>query len=265
MHPFRTTPIALALLTSHVASAQTYPVYLLEPETPEAVRAIKYAIHPWLSYLKVSAVYTPGAPLGYYGEIKVDIQPASEVAALTGSALAAAYAQNWVFLDTGEFAGAVIGISDLWFTGWNSKCNSQVVVHEFGHVFGIVGHSTSIHATMYPEQLNCRAVVSLRDVRMLRAPVYGGCKSQLTKEGDLFIPYFAGKEGYFERQSTNTWKLVYLQEAEGIAPKTACATLDTGTMNFTVHHVSAPEYEISAEFLFLGNDTWQLHKVSNIQ
>lgn len=264
MRPLRISILATALLSTSVAMAD-HPVYLLESETPEAVRAIKYAIHPWLSYLTVGAVYTSGAPLGNYGEIKIDIQPASEVAALTGNALAAAYAQNWVFLDTGEFAGAVIGISDLWFTGWNSKCNSQVVVHEFGHVFGIVGHSTSIHATMYPEQLNCRAVVSLRDVRMLRAPVYGDCKSQLTKEGDFFIPYFAGKEGYFERQSETTWKLVYLQDAEGIAPKTACATLDASTMNFTVHHVSSPEYEISADFIFLGNDTWQLDRVASLQ
>lgn len=243
-------------------SAQTYPVYIAtEDSNPEIVRAVQFAIHPWLSYLRYGMEYREGTTIRTGGQVEVRIDTAEEVIAVTGNLATGAYTQRWIYLDGGTLAFAEIVMNGSSMLGWD-RCASHTLVHEFGHVH-FIGHSSSYTDLMYFSQVNCRAVVTLDDVALLPKPVYPTCTSQITKENDLFIPFWEGQEAYLEYKGNNLWKLIYLGEVTATS-STNCIKLESN-LDFVVHHATSPEWDVEAYFVYQGNDIWLLDRAIELQ
>jgi len=258
----KTLAAVLVFLTSYQIQAQTYPVYIaIEDTNLESVRAVKFAIHPWLSYVRYSMEYREGTTVHTGGQIEVRVDTAAEVIAVTNDAGTGAYARKWIYIDSGTLAFAEVVMNGNSMNGWD-RCASHSLTHELGHVH-FIGHSNSYTDLMYAFQVNCRAVVTLDDVALLPKPVYPSCVSQITKENDLFIPFWEGQEAYLEYTGNNLWKLIYLGTVTAIS-STNCIKLEDN-LNFVVHHASSPEWEVEAHFVYQGNDIWLLDKAIELQ
>lgn len=209
--------IADALATEAQYNPAGSPLPLAQMEL-----AVEYAAEfAWSSRINVGAEYTglTGDTLAD-GKIIVRWESAVPVATLVADepgleahrediGFRLAFAQWWTRTSDGSLVKAEIVLGKPFFADTVDRCDLEVLVHEFGHVFRLAaGHSDQPEDVMYPTRGTCRYSPSLSDLAFVgRGRPLLSCHVERTPHGDLEYLDHQGIRYQLTPQGANQWAL----------------------------------------------------------
>lgn len=243
--------LLLALLLTTPAWGQSYPVYS-HPDNPSQVRdAVEHAIYHWNRFSTIRLYYAGVSSLDMPGTVLLRTAEPWDFKGVW----AGGDTQRWYYLDSGIVHKAVIRLNTLFLSGVFDACDMHVLIHEFGHVYG-AGHSDKESAVMFPYARYCQSAVTPADVALLppntRKPYT--CEGQISRHGDLYLPYVNGFEAYLE-QRDGVWVVAGAVKAEQTL-KDCAAVSTSGELH--VPRALSPVWDLTLDMVHEGGPQWRL-------
>jgi hypothetical protein len=216
--------------------------------TPQLRQAVEYAAWQWGERIgrKITVMSTGQAGYSTSGKITFGV-------GLLTSVTTKGQTRIWNWSDTGNIAGAVVTINQL-YTNVSPDCFQHIVTHELGHAIGGMGHTSAQHDVMYTYQNQCRYALSYADVQHVPYDA-SPCFVELTKDGSLMIPNVQGMMAYLKRDG-EIWKLGEYRPAQG-----NCGTVYPNNFDLTFGDIRSQGGNYRAQLRYLGNETWTIESV----
>jgi hypothetical protein len=215
---------------------------------------VKYGIWSWHERTGIPTRYmgiTSNTGDTYNGDVVVVFKDMLWFFENRESLLILGVAKRWTSLSYGYHLGGTIIINSTFFKP--NKCGQMTIVHELGHIYGKMSHSSNIFDVMYSVGApNCRYALSYGDMATVGMADNSGW-AELTTENDVYIPSFNGMSGLLEYQENYSWELTQYSASSG--SKDSVVATDSGVL---LPVVKGPHSEWRVVLEGTGGDEWVL-------
>lgn len=220
--------------------------------------AVKYAIWQWAQRTAVNAQFM-GSTSGTASEGQIVFRWASlsEMASIASYGSYGA-AQGSFYTDTGFMASSTIYINSGYVTQLDDVLR-RTIAHEYGHALGTFTHSTNYDDVM-SSGFHSRYHLTAGDVA-LTAYKHQSCFASLGPDNSIYIQDIQGQRALLKNIGGMDWKIEHLT-TNPAASGCAVATIDEN-MTLSITRIKGQSIDVSARFVWMGNDTFRLEYASN--